>query len=137
MAKNIVVITAIRVLPEILIQFIKNIDNIEISGTPEQPSFSLNRGEQNLWIYFDDSVIKNLQSDAIETIKKMEESLQASPETCISIEISRDGNSERLALELANYFVSEFSGIVYDLKGRIYSSSELAKMIFCEPEPIF
>jgi hypothetical protein len=133
MPKNIAVITSEEVLSVSLIEISKKLRGTDISEEPDKTRIHLGRNEQNIWSYFSPDEIGYLELVTLEKIKSI---TQQNPKTCINIEISREGNSDRLAIEFANYLLTQFTGVVYDFKDTVYSSAEIAKMIICELEPI-
>jgi hypothetical protein len=133
MPKNVAFMTAEQILPESFLEMARIIGANDVSEKPGENRIHLGRDNQNIWAYFDPDEIGYLEAPVL---KRIEELIHNAPKTCVNIEISREGNSDRLAIEFANYLLHKFSGIVYDFKGRVYSSAEVAKMIICESEPI-
>jgi hypothetical protein len=131
--KNVAFMTSEQILPESFLEMAKIIGGVDVSEKLDENRIHLGRENQNIWAYFDPDEIRYLEAPVL---KKIDSLIHDVPKTCINIEISREGNSDRLAIEFANYLLHKYSGIVYDFKGRVYSSAEVAKMIICESEPI-
>ncbi len=133
MPKNIAVITSEEVSPASLVEISEKLGGTNLSKESDKIRIHLGRHNQNVWSYFSPDEIGYLE---LATLNKIELITKQNPKTCINIEISREGNSDRLAIEFANYLLTQFTGVVYDFKDTVYSPAEIAKMIICELEPI-
>ena len=108
---------------------IKAVDVSEVNET----RFNLQRDSQNIWFSIDSYSIPELEEPALANIKAM---IGGTPKTCINIEIRRVCDGERLAVELANYLLQHYTGVLLGVTRSVYYSRlDLAKMLLLEQEP--
>ncbi len=133
MSRNIYILTSDDISPELLLKVLQDTGLESVAETSTKGNFYLGRGEQTIWAYLDNDELRLLEEPIR---KKIGELLHGSPKDCINIAISSSDNSERLAIEVANYLLQNFTGVLYNFNNKVYSPIEVARIIMCEPEPI-
>lgn len=133
MGVNIYVVTKDEISPALLLKVLKNTGFATVAETSIEGNFYLGRKEQTIWAYLDNDELRFLEEPNRARINEL---LAGSPKDCINIAVSSTGNSERLAIEVVDYLLGEFTGVMYNFNDRVYSPTDIAKIVRDEPEPI-
>jgi hypothetical protein len=133
MPSNILLYTAEKISSEEMIKKAINIKAENISQENET-RFTLTRSTQTIWFFLDSITLSELEEPSL---SKVVELIGGVPQTCINIEIRRTGNGERLAAELANYFLQYYSGVLLGVTRSSYSRQDIGRMLITDSEPDF
>ncbi len=133
MSSNILLYTAEKVSNEEMIEKAVAVSATDVSQQDEV-RFTLTRSTQTIWFSLDNITLSELEEPSLSKVKKL---IGGVPQTCINIEIRRTGNGERLAAELANYFLQYYSGILLGVTRLPYSRQDIGRMLVINPEPNF
>ncbi len=133
MSRNIYVVTRNEISPTLFLKALKNNGLAVVGETSMEGRFYLGRKEQSVWAYLDNDELQFLEDSMM---RRIEELLDGSPKDCINIAVSSRNNSERLAIEIVDYLLGEFTGILYNFNNRVYSPIDVARIVRDEPEPI-
>lgn len=81
----------------------------------------LSQGQNHVWVFLKKSPLEELEMDEIDAIRR---ALGAPPGTKIILDVSREPNSGRLAVDLARAFGQAGKCIVYDFNSKFMSLDE-------------
>jgi hypothetical protein len=84
-----------------------------------------------VWVALDNSLLNEYEADEIELIRQK---LDGKPQSCILLDVSRTAGSERLALEFACACARRWPCVVYNLRDKVLSASELLELRKMEKE---
>ena len=76
----------------------------------------LSKGKNHVWVFLKRSPIEELEKDEVRAITQQ---LGAVPATKILLDVSREKDSEKLALKLAEAFCNENKCVVYDFDSKV------------------
>lgn len=93
----------------------------------------ISQGERHVWVALDNSLLNEYEADEIEL---MQQKLGGRPQSCILLDVSRTGGSERLALEFACACAERWPCVVYNLRDKVLSASELLRLRKTEKEDL-
>ena len=85
----------------------------------------ISQGERHVWVTLDNSLLNEYEADEIELIRQK---LGGRPQSCILIDVSRTEGSKRLALEFACTCAERWPCVVYNLRDKVISASELLRL---------
>jgi hypothetical protein len=85
----------------------------------------ISQGERHVWVVRDNSLLNEYEADEIELIQQK---LGGRPQSCILLDVSRTAGSERLALEFACTCAERWPCVVYNLRDKVLSASELLRL---------
>jgi hypothetical protein len=91
----------------------------------------ISQGEQHVWVALDNSLLNEFEADEVELIRQQ---LGQKPQSCILLDVSRTAGSERLALEFACTCAERWPCVVYNLRDKVLSASELLRLRQTEKE---
>jgi hypothetical protein len=85
----------------------------------------ISQGERHVWVALDHSLLSEYEADEIELIRQK---LGGKPQSCIVLNVSRTAGSERLALAFACTCAERWPCVVYNLRDKVLSASELLRL---------
>ena len=85
----------------------------------------ISQGERHVWVALDNSLLNEYEADEVELIRQK---LGGKPQSCILLDVSRTAGSERLALEFACACAERWPCVVYNLRDKVISASELLRL---------
>ena len=85
----------------------------------------LSRGEAQVWIALDNSLLKDYEVDEVELISRQ---LGGKPQSHIVLDVSRTAGSERLAVEFAYACVERWPCVVYNLRDKVFSAKDVLRL---------
>jgi hypothetical protein len=91
----------------------------------------ISQGERHVWVALDHSLLNEYEADEIELIRQK---LGGRPQSCILLDVSRTVGSERLALEFAGACAERWPCVIYNLRDKVLSASELLRLRQTEKE---
>ena len=91
----------------------------------------ISQGEQHVWVALDNSLLNEFEADEVELIRQK---LGGKPQACVLLDVSRTAGSERLALEFACTCAERWPCVVYNLRDKVLSASELLRLRQTEKE---
>jgi hypothetical protein len=91
----------------------------------------ISQGERHVWVALDNNLLNEYEADEVELIRQK---LGGNPQSCILLDVSRTAGSERLALEFACACAERWPCVVYNLRDKVLSASELLRLRKTEKE---
>ncbi len=85
----------------------------------------ISQGERHVWVALDNSLLNEYEADEVELIRQK---LGGKPQSCIVLDVSRTAGSARLALEFACACAERWPCVVYNLRDKVLSASELLRL---------
>jgi hypothetical protein len=84
-----------------------------------------------VWVALDNSLLNEYEADEVELIRQK---LGGKPQSCILLDVSQTAGSERLALVFACTWAERWPCVVYNLRDKVLSASELLRLRHTEKE---
>ncbi len=85
----------------------------------------LSKGNIHVWIALDNNELKNFDANEIEVIRQK---LGGIPQSHILLDVSKELDSEQMALEFACKFSTQWHCVIYNSSQKFYSANELLEL---------
>jgi hypothetical protein len=123
MSEHIAVLSSVAITPDEFAAFLTEIGGVVDPEYNDQGRIS--RQNRHVWIYLSPEeladVIEKREDVIVQKLGKM-------PKTNVIVDISREAQSEELALEFARAFAARWPSIVNNLNGKLFSLEELRRL---------